>query len=240
MKSWNKAEFDERSKINSYIWIYYVVSSASSMCWLPVRSIPGTYQVRRPCTWRVSAGTPSVWKSCWRRARLRLTSKTATDRHPCTWPPNSIVPPSSRCRWSQVMLFFLSSLGWIVLMPYFLHPVDHLKIPGNMIFFSFSTGHPSILSIFRSCAHVCALGWMSWTMMGRHRCTWPAVWGALSLSELCWRVEPSVISLVVLATPFTALWSTVRSCKCISRWVWWFTTWPKYTDDQFHTLFASV
>lgn len=90
-------------------------------------------------------------------------------------------------------------------------------------FFYFSTCHPSILLIFRSCAHVCALGWMSWTMMGRRLCMWPVVWGASSLSKLCWVVVLSVISLVVLATPFTVLWSTARSRKCISRWVWWFT-----------------
>lgn len=106
-------------------------------------------------------------------------------------------------------------------------------VQANMIFFSFSTRHPSALSIFRSCAHVCALGWMSWTMTGRRLCTWPVVWGVLSLSELCWGVVLSVTLLVVLATPFTVLWSTARSGKCISRWVGWLTTLPKYTDEQF-------
>lgn len=172
----------------------------------PVRSILGTRLVRRPCTWPVSTETLCVWKSCWKRARLKLTSKTATERHPCTSLPNRILPPSSRCSRSEIMLTFCP----IYVEPELLHPQNLLLNPRI-------TRHPFIPSSFRSCAHVCAPGWMSWTMTGRRPCTWPVAWDALNLSKLCWGVVPSAISLVVLATPFTLVWSTARGGKRARR-----------------------
>lgn len=93
---WNQVSWTRLRKICLEQW-YIGYSLSGELIFLsPVRSTFGTHQVRRRCTWHVSVATWRVWKSCWRKVRLGLTSKTATERRLCTLLPSMIPLPSFR------------------------------------------------------------------------------------------------------------------------------------------------